>query len=214
LVALFGVAGFAREVDWLLHDLHASGGPDLRPTRFVAEDGNPLVGGSLKGRPVISDSEFLRLDPSVAVTAFVAVGSSSTRRRIVESLTGRSMVFPAVMHPSASMDRREDAVRLGAGTIVCAGAVITTGIEIGRFVHIDMACTVGHDCVIEDFARVSPGACVSGNVRLGAGVFIGAGAVVREHVEICSHAVIGAGAVVLESIREPGTYVGVPARRL
>jgi acetyltransferase-like isoleucine patch superfamily enzyme len=48
---------------------------------------------------------------------------------------------------------------------------------------------------------------------MGDRVFIGAGAALRNGVRIASDVVIGAGAAVVGNIDEPGTYIGVPARR-
>jgi serine acetyltransferase len=41
---------------------------------------------------------------------------------------------------------------------------------------------------------------------------IGAGATVIDRIHIADHVVIGAGSTVVADIREPGTYVGCPAR--
>lgn len=43
---------------------------------------------------------------------------------------------------------------------------------------------------------------------------IGAGATVKNNLIICEKTVVGAGAAVVRNIEEPGTYVGVPARRI
>lgn len=51
-------------------------------------------------------------------------------------------------------------------------------------------------------------------VRIGTNVWIGTGAVILPGVDIVDGAVIGAGAVVTKSIRIPGVWAGVPARRL
>jgi acetyltransferase-like isoleucine patch superfamily enzyme len=42
---------------------------------------------------------------------------------------------------------------------------------------------------------------------------LGAGSVVRDRVQICHDVVVGAGAAVVGDLVEPGTYVGVPARK-
>ena len=55
---------------------------------------------------------------------------------------------------------------------------------------------------------------VAGRAQIGDFVMIGASAVVIDNIKICSHVTVGAGAVVVNDIREPGTYVGVPARKI
>lgn len=49
---------------------------------------------------------------------------------------------------------------------------------------------------------------------MGQRVLIGAGAVVLPGVTIADDVTIGAGSVVPDNIVEPGTYVGMPARRI
>jgi UDP-perosamine 4-acetyltransferase len=51
-------------------------------------------------------------------------------------------------------------------------------------------------------------------VVIGSHSFVGAGAVVIQGVRIADGCLIGAGAVVTLDIAVPGTYVGVPARRI
>ena len=54
----------------------------------------------------------------------------------------------------------------------------------------------------------------TGEVELGRNVLIGAGATVIQCRKIADNTVIGAGAVVIRDITEPGTYTGVPARKI
>ena len=49
---------------------------------------------------------------------------------------------------------------------------------------------------------------------IGPGVLVGAGAVVLPGRSVAAGAVVGAGAVVRDNIDSPGTWVGVPARRM
>ena len=58
------------------------------------------------------------------------------------------------------------------------------------------------------------GAHIAGTVTVGQSTWIGAGAVVSNNLRICDNVMIGAGAVVIRDIEEPGTYVGVPARKI
>jgi serine acetyltransferase len=45
-------------------------------------------------------------------------------------------------------------------------------------------------------------------------VFLGAGAVVIDSISVASNVIIGAGGVVVAAIHSPGSYVGVPVRRI
>ena len=45
-------------------------------------------------------------------------------------------------------------------------------------------------------------------------IIIGAGVTVKNNVTICSDCIVGAGAVVVKDIKEQGTYIGVPAKKI
>ena len=87
-----------------------------------------------------------------------------------------------------------------------------SNVSLGAHVHVDRRCTIGHDVVIEDFARLNPGAVVSGGVRLGRVVTLGTGASTVQGIEIGAGTFVGAGAAVVGDLPAGVVAVGVPAR--
>lgn len=183
-------------------------------------EGDVLVGFVDDGQP---DSELLErmgvalLGPSSELARrrahyLIGVGSPSTRRTIDERLLEHGAVArPALVHKTAAIGRL---VELGDGTVVCAQAVLTSNIRVGRHVHVNLGTTIGHDCVIGDYVTLAPGVHISGNVVIHDGVEFGSGSVVIPGVEIGEGSIIGAGAVVTKNIPANVTAVGMPARPL
>ncbi len=124
--------------------------------------------------------------------SYIAIGDPATREAVYNANKDVCITYP----------------------IICPGAQTTVNVTFGSCVIVNLNATIGHDCVIGDFATISPGANISGNVTLGKRCYIGTGAAIIEGVTICDDVVIGAGAVVVKDITEPGTYVGVPAKRI
>ena len=79
---------------------------------------------------------------------------------------------------------------------------------------VNTSASIDHECKIGDYAHISVGSHLAGNVEIGNGTWIGVGAVVSNNIHICENVMVGAGAVVVEDIVESGTYVGVPARKI
>lgn len=211
---IFGAGGFAREVGWLMHELARLDHDRSRVDVFVASDDSPNLGQSIYGAEVLPESEFFERHRRTALNAYIAVGLPQLRKKIQEKClaTLEAVEFPALLHPSVKFDSRPGAIRIGRGTIICAGAILTTDVQVGDFSQLNLNCTIGHDAVIGDFCTLSPGAHVSGGVNLGRGCFIGTGAVLLENIHAPDATVIGAGATVVRTLTGPGTYVGTPAR--
>ena len=142
---------------------------------------------------------------------FVAIGSNATREKIQEKLIDEGMSVVSLIHPAAVIGTD---VEVGFGTAVMAGVVINSSTRIGRGCIINTSCSLDHDNVIEDYVHISPGVSLAGTVRVGKGSWLGIGSVVSNNVKICRGCKVGAGALAVKDITEPGTYVGVPVRRV
>lgn len=172
---------------------------------IVFLDNNPEL-KECSGYPVLGpDTMTAELEGEI----FIAVGNSEIRQKLMYRDAGRE--FPILIHPSAII--AED-VRIGEGSVVMAGSVINPGAKIGKGCIVNTSSSIDHDCAIGEYCHVSVGSHLSGTVELGDHVWIGTGATVSNNVNICSDVVIGAGAVVINDVKESGTYVGVPIRKM
>lgn len=139
----------------------------------------------------------------------IGIGSAAVRKRIAEAMG--SVRWYTAIHPTAVIAQD---VRIGEGSVVMANAVMNPGASVGRHCIVNTGSIVEHDNQISDYVHISVGARLAGTVTVGQGSWIGIGAVVSNNLSICGGCMIGAGAVVVKSIHQPGTYVGVPARRI
>lgn len=204
---IYGVGGSAREVAWLLDD---SRHPDFHIVGFIDQI-NDRIGQWPDSRPIYSLDEG-KVEHPDAVYA-LALGHPSARRVVVPELVNRKLRMPAIVHPGCSVSSR---TQISEGTIVCAGVKLTVDITIGRFVHINLNCTISHDVTIGDYSTLSPGVHVAGAVNIGEDVFIGIGANIingsaASPLCIADGCVIAAGACVISSTEPDTLYAGVPA---
>ena len=94
------------------------------------------------------------------------------------------------------------------GTVICAGSILTTDIEVGQHVNINIDCTVGHDTTIEDYVNISPGVHISGYCTLKEGCDIGTGVNIIPRITVGEGAIVAAGACVIKDV-PPYTLVAV-----
>lgn len=142
---------------------------------------------------------------------FVAIGNNKTRETLQTQLETQGARIPILIHPSAVVSSD---VELAMGTVLMAGAIVNCGSKIGKGCIINTASTIDHDNILEDYVHISPGTNLAGAVRIGKGTWVGIGVAINNNVSIVGGCVIGAGSVVLKEISEPGTYVGIPAKRI
>lgn len=119
--------------------------------------------------------------------------------------------YEAIIHPTASVSRM---ATVGAGSILLQHVTVASGAQIGKHVYVLPNSVISHDDVIGDFATLTGGVCISGNVRVGDSCYIGTNAAVHDGVTIGSCALIGMGSVVLKDVPENAVVVGNPARIL
>jgi len=197
-IAVIGAGGHAKVV---LATLQAIG----YGTFVVYDDSPDKWGTEMMGVPVRGPVE--RIAEDRILRAVIAIGDNDIRRRL--SIKIRGIEWLTAVHPHAWV---HSSVRLGAGTVVFAGAVIQPEARIGDHVIVNTAATIDHECVVGDYAHIAPGAHLAGRVEVAEGTFIGMGCNVIQCLQIGKWSTVGAGSVVTKPIPDHVTAVGVPAR--
>lgn len=171
-------------------------------------DDNALLPLTVAGIPVLGKVADHVNYPDASFV--IGIGSSAVRERIARQLDG--VRWYTAIHPSAVISALD--TKIGAGSVVMANAVVNPSAHIGIHCIINTVAVVEHDDRIGDFSHISVGAKLGGTVSIGAHTWVGIGAAVSNNISICGHCIIGAGAAVIHDIKESGTYVGVPARKI
>jgi sugar O-acyltransferase (sialic acid O-acetyltransferase NeuD family) len=139
--------------------------PKLQPV-IQAFDNNPTAKELLK-IPVYKSEELNSLrKPNDKI--IIAIGDNELRKKKVDQL--EAILYTTAIHPSAIVSSNAS---IGEGTVVMASTVINTGAKIGKHVIINTGALIEHDCIIEDFAHVSPKAALAGNVIVKEGAQVG-----------------------------------------
>jgi sugar O-acyltransferase (sialic acid O-acetyltransferase NeuD family) len=141
----------------------------------------------------------------------IAVGDNWTRFQIAQRI--RAVLphfrFMCAVHPSAEIGL---GAALGAGTVVMARAIVNPRCRVGELCIINTKASLGHDCLLADFACLLPDATVGGNVTIGRLSVVALGANVIQGIHIGEQSVIGAGSTVVRDIPPFVVAYGSPAR--
>lgn len=199
-LVIFGFGGHARSVA----DVALAAGCG----KLLFIDENARDGETFLGHPV------LRQLPGAfpeGWSCLTASGDNHTRARQIASILESRWPLATLVAPTASIGA---GATIGAGSFIAHHAHIGPLAKVGTGAIVNTGAIVEHDCVIGDFVHVSVNATAAGRSRLGDFVFLGAGATVIDGASVGREITVGAGGVVIRHLEVPGTYVGIPARRL
>lgn len=200
---IVGAGGFGREVAWLVERINAQN-PTWNLLGFLddtAEKANTIIGGY----PVLGKIDTAHMYPDAYFVC--AIAASKGRRSVINRMG--DVKYTTLIDPSVLISNR---VTIGEGTIICAGAIITVDISIGKHVIINLDCTVGHDAILNDYVTLYPSVNISGTTNIGACSEMGTGTQIIQGKNIGFGSIVGAGAVVVRDIPEKCTAVGTPAK--
>ena len=141
---------------------------------------------------------------------FIAVGDNCARERLAQMVQNAGFECVSLVHPSAVI--APSASVSGANVAVMASVVINARAKVLAGAILNTACIIEHECIVGEFAHISIGAKLAGNVSVGARCFLGANSCVLPNLRLCAGVVLGAGAVATKNIEQSGVFVGVPAR--
>jgi UDP-N-acetylbacillosamine N-acetyltransferase len=156
---------------------------------------------------VIGDGKDIDSAPDTAF--FVAVGDNGTRQKLLSALFAKSCEVTTLIHPSAVISRY---AHIAEGTLVCANTVINVDTKIGRGCIINTSASVDHDCQLEDYVHLAPGARLAGSIKIGMGSFVGIGSVIIPNRLIGIFCILGAGSTLLDDLADFSVAVGTPAK--
>ena len=203
-ILLIGASGLAREVLSLLRT-------QADPRRVLFLDDQPdLWGTSIDGILVVGGLPEVANHPAAEIV--LCVGRGAGRAALVDRLSSLGVTkerYARVIHRTVEIP---DSCRIGAGSIVLAGVVLTTDVRLGDHVVVMPHVTLTHGNRVDSFATLCAGVTLGGDVHIGSGAYLGMQAAVRERVTIGAGATIGMAAAVLGDVPPHDTWIGVPAR--
>jgi sugar O-acyltransferase (sialic acid O-acetyltransferase NeuD family) len=131
------------------------------------------------------------------------------RREVFERFENK-IPFAIFIHSSCIVD---PSAKIGKGCVIFPKCILYLDaiVEDNVFIQINSYVT---DSVVKKHTLISGTVSVAGRSIIGETCFIGVGSIISSDVEICNDVFTGAGTVVVKDITEPGTYVGVPARKI
>lgn len=200
---IIGASGFGKEVLWLAQRLgrNVIGFLDDTPEKQNTDVLDFPVIGKIDQFVKFNNVEFV-----------IAIGSPRGRELIVKRMSESNQPkFTTLIDPTAIMGKN---IKIGEGSIICAGAILTVDIFVGNHVIVNLNSTIGHDVAIEDFVTIAPNVSISGNVILANKVEVGTNAAIKEKIRVGCGAVVGMGSVITRDIEENKVVVGNPARAI
>lgn len=206
-LGIFGASGLAREVADIAEEL---GYQEIFFIDF--SDGIEKI----SKRKIVSEDKIKSIQEH-DIDYVIGIGEGNLRAKIFNRFPGLNYIN--LMHPSVTMGKSQgEKIKMTKGNIFCAGSRFTNNIVIGNFNLFNLNTTIGHDCYIENFVTISPGANISGNVHIENAAYIGTGSTVlqgkslSEKLIIGECSIVGAGAVVTKNIEKNKIVKGIPAK--
>lgn len=200
-LVIVGAGGFGRETALMVEQMQSW-------NLLGFYDDGLQAGTIVEGRQVLGGTGSLN-EVKDELSVVIAIADPLVRQRIARSLKNNKLSFPTLIHPSANTGHPTN--RFGKGCIITAGVIMTTGIEFGDFVIVNLSTTIGHDVNVADFTSVMPQCSISGSVKIGTKCFVGSGTRILQGITIGDNSIIGAGAVVTKSFGDNSKLVGIPA---
>lgn len=216
-LVIIGAGGFGREVHDVVEAINEAAmertGNDAFQVLGFLDDNAPSDDSLLvdRGLSVLGPVDHLK-NLASEVQFVLAVGNGEARRRLDLWCSGLGRLSPVLVHPRAVIGQHR--VNMEPGVVLCAGAIVTTNVRLGRHVHLNLGVTVGHDAVLRDYVTVNPNVSISGNVVLEESANLGTCSSVIQGRRVGARTIVGAGAVVARDLPSDVTAVGIPARPL
>ncbi len=162
--------------------------------------------------PMLGDGKWLAQEAARRpLVVALGIGDNFDRHTVMERIAGDNVHLFTAVHPSATV---APSAKLAPGVAIMPHAVVNADAVIGRGAIINTGAIVEHDCIVGQYAHLSPRTAIGGNVEIGDYAWLGIGSSVIPNLKIGRGSIIGAGATVIHDIDEWVVAVGTPTRTL
>lgn len=172
------------------------------------------IGQQILGYKIIASDDELSLLSTKYKYYLVTVGqikSPATRIKLTNSVKKSDFILSVIISPHAYISKH---AVVGEGSIIMNRAVINANVKVGSSCIINTGAIVEYDSLIGDYCHVSINAVINGGVIVGNNCFIESNATLKESIKITRSTLVAAGVFVNKDCVSPGTYLGVPAKKL
>ncbi|MGJ1445032.1 acetyltransferase [Sphingobacterium spiritivorum] len=203
---IIGAGGFGRELLSFINHSRKYGVNVPNIVGFLDDDLAALDKFNLNLQVI--DSLFNN-DLNKYESILLAINNSNIKRDIFCN-TDPSKITGFVHHTCIIGDRTkiDQSVVLFPNVIISCDAVVSKG------VFVNCGSQIGHDVFIDEFTNIMANVDLGGHCKVGKNVLLGTGSTIYPGVKIANNTIVGAGSVIFRNIKEPGTYVGNPAKRI
>ena len=149
------------------------------------------------------------IKPNSNESFFITIGSNMIRNKLFNNFEDN--LFINLIHKNSFISENAF-ITENSNVLVGCGVIVNSFSNVQKGVILNTGCIIEHECQINEFSHIAPGATLAGNVKVGKRTFIGANSVIREGVSIGNDVLIGAGSVVVNDIKDGSIVFGNPAR--
>lgn len=203
---LVGAGGLGREMEFWIN-LIPPNDRDYEICGYLDDNPDSMLNNPSDYKVIGNTSNFAYNGGDLAA---LCITNSAIKEEIYHRLKGKVEIFTFIS-PLARVSKFS---KIGEGTIITPNCLVTTNVEIGNCVLLNLGSQVGHDSTIGDFSSLMTHVDIGGLCNVGSHVFFGSNSTLIPEKKVNNNIRIGAGSIVINNLKKPGTYFGNPAKQL
>ena len=204
-LGIIGSGGFAREVLRLAEDIRKKKDIWIDQIYFVELD--DFYTKDLVDKTRVLKFSECNLDK---MSFIIAIGNPIIKKKVSNELPS-NIHYTSLISPLSFVT---DDVKYSKGLIVMPFTYVSCNVKLGKHVHINSHCTIGHDTNIGDYSTTAHSVMIAGANTISDLCYFGMNSSTRQGISICEKVTIGLNSGVVKSIIKSGVYSGTPSKLL